>query len=103
MQTIDLTTIETASDIAIALYNADIITDHEIRNRDTDNEDVRLIRQDGETMSITLHEDAEEGMELAVTWAVLDIDKDADAEYIVSEDGADLPEAIDQIIAWAQA
>lgn len=103
MSTINIQDIETTTDIAIDLYNADIITDYEIRNRDTDNEDVRLIRQDGETMSIKLHEDAEEGMELAVTWAVLDIDKDADAEYITDEDGADLPEAIDQIIAWAQA
>lgn len=103
MSSINIKDIETTTDIAIDLYNEDIITDYEIRDRDTDNEDVRLIRQDGETMSIKLHEDTEEGMELAVTWAVLDIDKDADAEYITDEDGAPLAEAIDQIIAWAQA
>lgn len=103
MQTIDLTAIETTTDIAINLYNEDIIADWTVTNRDTDNEDVRIIREDGETMSIALHQDAEEGVELDVTWAVLDIDEEADAEYIVSEDGADLPEAINQIIAWAQA
>ncbi|QQB45322.1 hypothetical protein I6I10_07480 [Corynebacterium glucuronolyticum] len=103
MSSINIKDIETTTDIAIDLYNEDIITDWTISNRDTDNEDVRIIREDGETMSIKLHEDAEEGVELDVTWAILDIDEEADAEYIVSEDGADLPEAINQIIAWAQA
>lgn len=103
MQTIDLTAIETTTDIAINLYNEDIIADWTVTNRDTDNEDVRIIRQDGETMSIALHQDAEEGVELDVTWAVLDIDEEADAEYITDEDGAPLAEAIDHIIAWAQA
>lgn len=103
MQTIDLTTIETTSDIAIALYNEDVIADWTIANRDTDNEDVRIIRQDGEIMSIAFRQDAEDGVELAVTWAILEIDEEADAEYIVSEDGAPLAEAIDQIIAWTQA
>lgn len=100
MNNYNVTDYERTVDIAIDLYNTEVIDDYEVRNRGTNCEDVRIFRHDGATMSIALHKGAAEEGNLDLTWCVIDNDEDSDAEYILDEDGAPLEEGIAKIVAW---
>lgn len=86
----------TARQIASEMWTQDLIADYEIRNRDTDEEDVRITREDGQVLSLTTFDD-EYGC--AICWTIFD--QDGDDSNTIVEDGGEFAESLQAISDWA--